>query len=245
MPEPTAAELAKEAEQEAAVFSQAVNVEKLLNMLRALDPAKDNLADNEEIQVRILAIVFIISVWPLITALIGIVSIKYGFASKDRQTYRQVQPEARYGCLFLRSPSHPFLPSIADLVSMNETFVRARTIFDRMMEESLARHSGGAFSPLVFLGSFLPSLLDVHSLRTTTNLPTLPICPSASRLPRRRPSSGIWTWSWSNSTALRMGATERAASRLWRIPASAAQQRLWRSHSRTARTGGPQPIWEP
>ena len=51
MPEPTAVELAKEAEQEAAVFSQAVNVEKLLNMLRALDPVKDNLADNEEIQV--------------------------------------------------------------------------------------------------------------------------------------------------------------------------------------------------
>lgn len=59
MPEPTAAELAKEAEQEAAVFSQAVNVEKLLNMLRALDPAKDNLADNEEIQVRVLAIIYI------------------------------------------------------------------------------------------------------------------------------------------------------------------------------------------
>jgi hypothetical protein len=51
MPEPTSAELAREAEQEAAVFAQAVNVEKLLNMLRALDPAKDNLADNEEIQV--------------------------------------------------------------------------------------------------------------------------------------------------------------------------------------------------
>lgn len=50
MPEPTATELAKEIEQEAAVFSQAVNVEKLLVMLRALDPAKDNLADNEEIQ---------------------------------------------------------------------------------------------------------------------------------------------------------------------------------------------------
>ena len=51
MPEPTANELAKEAEQEAAVFSQAVNVEKLLNQLRSLDPDKDNLADNEEIQV--------------------------------------------------------------------------------------------------------------------------------------------------------------------------------------------------
>jgi signal transducing adaptor molecule len=50
LPEPTAAELAREAEQEAAVFAQAVNVEKLLTMLRALDPAKDNLADNEEIQ---------------------------------------------------------------------------------------------------------------------------------------------------------------------------------------------------
>jgi hypothetical protein len=34
------------------VFAQAVNVERLLNMLRALDPSKgDNLADDEEIQV--------------------------------------------------------------------------------------------------------------------------------------------------------------------------------------------------
>ena len=67
MPEPTAAELAKEAEQEAAVFSQAVNVEKLLNMLRALDPAKDNLADNEEIQVRISRYLSSLSQWSLIT----------------------------------------------------------------------------------------------------------------------------------------------------------------------------------
>jgi hypothetical protein len=52
MPEPTATELGREAEQEAAVFAQAMNVEKLLNMLRSFDPAKDNLADNEEIQVR-------------------------------------------------------------------------------------------------------------------------------------------------------------------------------------------------
>lgn len=51
MPEPTATELGREAEQEAAVFAQAMNVEKLLNMLRSFDPAKDNLADNEEIQV--------------------------------------------------------------------------------------------------------------------------------------------------------------------------------------------------
>ena len=30
---------------------------------------------------------------------------------------------------------------------MNETFVKARTMFDRMMEESLGRHTGGSPSP--------------------------------------------------------------------------------------------------
>ena len=50
LPEPTVDELAAEAQQEAAVFSQAANVDRLLTMLRTLDPAKDNLADNEEIQ---------------------------------------------------------------------------------------------------------------------------------------------------------------------------------------------------
>ncbi|KAF8185948.1 hypothetical protein BJ912DRAFT_880441 [Pholiota molesta] len=104
MPEPTAAELAKEAEQEAAVFAQAVNVEKLLNMLRAMDPAKDNLADNEEIQELYRSSM---ALRPKIVKLI------------DKYSQKR-----------------------ADLVSMNETFVRARTIFDRMMEESLARHSG-------------------------------------------------------------------------------------------------------
>lgn len=50
LPEPTAAELAVEAQQESSVFAQAANVDRLLTMLRTLDPAKDNLADNEEIQ---------------------------------------------------------------------------------------------------------------------------------------------------------------------------------------------------
>lgn len=53
MPEPTPAELAREAEQEATVFSKAADVDKLLTMLKEIDPAKDNLADNEEIQVCI------------------------------------------------------------------------------------------------------------------------------------------------------------------------------------------------
>ncbi|KAL0953380.1 hypothetical protein HGRIS_004619 [Hohenbuehelia grisea] len=104
MPEPTAVELAKEAEQEAAVFAQAVNVEKLLTMLRALDPAKDNLADNEEIQELYRSSM---ALRPKVVKLI------------DKYSQKR-----------------------ADLVSMNETFVRARSIFDRMMEESLARHTG-------------------------------------------------------------------------------------------------------
>ncbi|KAI9464473.1 hypothetical protein BJY52DRAFT_1249298 [Lactarius psammicola] len=103
LPEPTATELAAEAQQEAAVFSQAANVDRLLTMLRTLDPAKDNLADNEEIQ----------------------------------ELYRS--------CMTLRPKIVKLIDKYsqkrADLVSMNESFVRARTIFDRMMEESLARHS--------------------------------------------------------------------------------------------------------
>ncbi|KAF7322102.1 hypothetical protein MKEN_00733800 [Mycena kentingensis (nom. inval.)] len=106
LPEPTAEELAAEATQEASVFAQATNVERLLNMLRGLDPAKgDNLADDEEIQ----------------------------------ELYRS--------CMALRPKIVKLIDKYsqkrADLVSMNETFVRARTIFDRMMEESLARHTGG------------------------------------------------------------------------------------------------------
>jgi len=95
--------LAREAEQEAAVFSKAADVDKLLNMLKETNPAKDNLADNEEIQ----------------------------------ELYRS--------CMTLRPKIVKLIDKYsqkrADLVTMNETFVRARSIFDQMMEESLARNS--------------------------------------------------------------------------------------------------------
>ncbi|THH32036.1 hypothetical protein EUX98_g2146 [Antrodiella citrinella] len=107
LPEPTASELAREAEQEAAVFNQAANVDRLLTMLRQMDPAKDNLADNEDIQ----------------------------------ELYRQ--------CMSLRPKIVKLIDKYsqkrADLVSMNESFVKARTIFDRMMEDSLARHSAALY----------------------------------------------------------------------------------------------------
>jgi hypothetical protein len=82
MPEPTAAELAKEAEQEAAVFAQAVNVERLLNMLRALDPAKDNLADNEEIQVWDHHLLLPSPCYHRFD-LVGTLSVQYGSATQD------------------------------------------------------------------------------------------------------------------------------------------------------------------
>ena len=46
-----AVELAEEAKREAAVLAQAANFDKLLTLLRSLDPAKDNLTEHEEIQV--------------------------------------------------------------------------------------------------------------------------------------------------------------------------------------------------
>ncbi|KAI5124243.1 hypothetical protein M0805_005092 [Coniferiporia weirii] len=104
LPDPTPDEIAREAEQEAAVFSQAADIDRLLSMLRGLDPARDNLADNEEIQELYRTSM---TLRPKIVKLI------------DKYSQKR-----------------------AELVSMNESFVKARTMFDRMMEDSLARHSG-------------------------------------------------------------------------------------------------------
>jgi signal transducing adaptor molecule len=50
LPEPAAAEIARQAEQEAAVFAQAVNVDRLLTMLMNLDISRENIANDEEIR---------------------------------------------------------------------------------------------------------------------------------------------------------------------------------------------------
>ncbi|KAI6149212.1 hypothetical protein BKA82DRAFT_4127005 [Pisolithus tinctorius] len=109
LPEPTAAELAREAEQEAAIFAQAANVDRLLMLLRDLDSSGERLADNEEIQELYRSCM---SLRPKIVKLI------------DKYSQKR-----------------------ADLVAMNEAFVKARTVFDRMMEESLARHAAAYESP--------------------------------------------------------------------------------------------------
>ena len=62
-------------------------------MLRQMDPAQDNLADNEEIQVRSLCIAELSS---LIHEFLGALSVMYEFATKDSQANRQIQPETRF-----------------------------------------------------------------------------------------------------------------------------------------------------
>ncbi|KDQ51057.1 hypothetical protein JAAARDRAFT_140862 [Jaapia argillacea MUCL 33604] len=151
LPEPTAAELAREAEKEAAVFSQAANVDRLLSLLRQLDPAKDNLADNEEIQ----------------------------------ELYRS--------CMTLRPKIVKLIDKYsqkrADLISMNESFVKARTIFDTMMEESLSRHTQSTSPPnLHFLSPYI-----FASVRITVKL----YCAfEVSGTPRISRSTRIWSHPW-------------------------------------------------
>lgn len=59
----------------------------------------------------------------------------------------------------------------ADLVSMNETFVRARTIFERMMEESLARHTGAHDQPTYQPSyPYNPYPISVHPESSTEGL---------------------------------------------------------------------------
>lgn len=50
LPDPTPDELQREAEMEAHIFSQAADIDRLLSKLRSLDPARDNLTEDEELQ---------------------------------------------------------------------------------------------------------------------------------------------------------------------------------------------------
>ncbi|KAF9480351.1 hypothetical protein BDN70DRAFT_805464 [Pholiota conissans] len=209
MPEPTAAELAKEAEQEAAVFAQAVNVEKLLNMLRAMDPAKDNLADNEEIQELYRSSM---ALRPKIVKLI------------DKYSQKR-----------------------ADLVSMNETFVRARTIFDRMMEESLARHSGSTSSICIFLPANSES--DLSSSVRTAHIPCPTLRPPSrsSRLARcRRCPRSTWSiWLECTSCRVRTTTTTTTARCLWPIPRRTSLPCccVWHARPTRARDDGRKSLW--
>jgi hypothetical protein len=54
LPDPTPADLAREAEMEVSVFSASRNIERLLEMLSQIDPQRDSFSENESIQVGIM-----------------------------------------------------------------------------------------------------------------------------------------------------------------------------------------------
>ncbi|UZJ56070.1 hypothetical protein CBS101457_005390 [Exobasidium rhododendri] len=103
LPDPTPADLQREAEMEAKIFAQANNIDRLLSKLRGLDPARDNLAEDEELQELYQSS---LSMRPKIVRLIDRYNIK-----------------------------------VNELRTMNEKFVRARSTFDVMMEQSLAKYN--------------------------------------------------------------------------------------------------------
>lgn len=101
--DPTPADVQREAEMEARIFAQANNIDRLLGKLRGLDPTRDNLAEDEELQDLYQSS---LSMRPKIVKLIDRYNLK-----------------------------------VSELRSMNEKFVRARSTFDAMMEQSLAKYN--------------------------------------------------------------------------------------------------------
>ncbi|KAG9019198.1 ESCRT-0 subunit protein hse1 [Tulasnella sp. 427] len=116
LPEPSPADLAKEAQIEIDVFSQAPNIDRLLSLLRGLDPLKDNLADNDELQQ-----------W-------------FDRLPETQELYRQsvsLRPK-------IVKLIDKYTQKRLELQAMSDNFKIARQMFEAMMEESLAKHNPGA-----------------------------------------------------------------------------------------------------
>ncbi|KAE9402204.1 hypothetical protein BT96DRAFT_991372 [Gymnopus androsaceus JB14] len=123
LPPPDESELAREAREEAKVFSEVGNVEKLLEGLREVEKE-----------------------W-------GVYTTNQGATPPQRLSDNDSLQELYRSCMALRPKIVKLIEKYsqkrADLVSMNETFVRARGIFDRLMEESLASYgiAGAPYTP--------------------------------------------------------------------------------------------------
>lgn len=86
LPDPTPADIQREAELEARIFAQANDIDRLLSKLRGLDPARDNLAEDEELQVSRRSEVDEprpADSHPILVA--GALSVLFDHASQDRQ----------------------------------------------------------------------------------------------------------------------------------------------------------------
>ena len=74
---------------EARIFSQAANIDRLLSKLRSLDPARDNLAEDEELQVSIIPIshVCMYSILTRIVSFVGALSDVSCHEAQDCQAH--------------------------------------------------------------------------------------------------------------------------------------------------------------
>ncbi|KAA1082446.1 ESCRT-0 subunit protein hse1 [Puccinia graminis f. sp. tritici] len=105
IPDPSPEALTREAEAEAAVFAQACEIDRLLQMMNNLDAKRDNLADNDELSELYQRT---LSMRPKIVRLI--------------EKYSQKR---------------------AELLQINNKFMKAKTTYDTMIEQSLAVHHPG------------------------------------------------------------------------------------------------------
>ncbi|OAV94974.1 hypothetical protein PTTG_06952 [Puccinia triticina 1-1 BBBD Race 1] len=105
IPDPSPEALTREAEAEAAVFAQACEIDRLLQMMNNLDAQRDNLADNDELSELYQRT---LSMRPKIVRLI--------------EKYTQKK---------------------AELLQINSKFMKAKTTYDAMIEQSLAVHHPG------------------------------------------------------------------------------------------------------
>lgn len=92
IPDPPPTTAAQEAEMEVQLFAQSASIDNLLNMMRSIDPASEDLAQNEELLVRHSV--------PLLGAeltgrrISGAVPAEHGAPTARRQAFGQVQQEA-------------------------------------------------------------------------------------------------------------------------------------------------------
>ncbi|KAA1079217.1 ESCRT-0 subunit protein hse1 [Puccinia graminis f. sp. tritici] len=150
IPDPSPEALTREAEAEAAVFAQACEIDRLLQVMNNLDAKRDNLADNDELSELYQRT---LSMRPKIVRLI--------------EKYSQKR---------------------AELLQINNKFMKAKTTYDTMIEQSLAvHHPGGTdqFSlhhPNHRVATHLFHIIQLQRKRTH-NL-TQTICPPTCMAPK-------------------------------------------------------------
>ena len=79
---------------EAQLFAQSASIDNLLNMMRSIDPASEDLAQNEDLLVNITTREILREEMLILLCCIGFVPAEHGFEAEGCQATGQVQQEA-------------------------------------------------------------------------------------------------------------------------------------------------------